>query len=465
MTRNLKGPSVNPVLKGLRAFVVAGTMAALVQGIGSIALTPAADAAANRLTATTPVNVRSGPSVNDARIGILYKGEHVQVSSTSNGWAQVTFNGKTGYVASTYLTSAAVSASAPITAAPSAAMGDVYTTANLNLRVGPTISDAISVVATKGAKLSLTGKISGSYTEVTYNGTTLWAAAQYLSTSEAAPTQSLPAITGSARATAALMIRTTADRSFSSLGDVPRGTILQLTGAVTNNMAQVIWKGNVRWVNNSYLTRIADSSGPSNPDIPSTSTQYATANLNIWHASTGQAHTGEIPRGSAVAITGTVANGRAEIVHNGSLRWVTAQYLAANPPASGGNPVDRGNINKGYSSGLEKTNANVQRIAWHVWDNYSQIKTMYGWRRDVTPDHPAGRAVDVMIPSYKSNKALGWEIANYFRANAKQFNINYIIFDQKIWNIARDKEGWRAMANRGSDSANHFDHVHINTYG
>ena len=90
---------------------------------------------------------------------------------------------------------------------------------------------------------------------------------------------------------------------------------------------------------------------------------------------------------------------------------------------------------------------------------------MYGWRKDVTPDHPAGRAVDVMIPSYSSNQALGWQIANYYKANAAKYNINYIIFAQKIWSVQRSSEGWRTMADRGSDNANHYNHVHINTYG
>ncbi|NHB84172.1 hypothetical protein G7085_04805 [Tessaracoccus sp. HDW20] len=107
----------------------------------------------------------------------------------------------------------------------------------------------------------------------------------------------------------------------------------------------------------------------------------------------------------------------------------------------------------------------MQRIVRDIWNRYSAIKTMYGWRRDVTPDHPAGRAVDVMIPNYKSNKALGWEIAEYYRAHASEYNISYIIFDQKIWSTARNKEGWRSMANRGGDTANHKDHVHINTHG
>ena len=39
-----------------------------------------------------------------------------------------------------------------------------------------------------------------------------------------------------------------------------------------------------------------------------------------------------------------------------------------------------------------------------------------------------------------------------------------MIWDQRIWNIERDREGWRFMANRGSDSANHKNHVHVTVY-
>ncbi|MDO5736583.1 MAG: hypothetical protein Q4P15_08920 [Propionibacteriaceae bacterium] len=116
--------------------------------------------------------------------------------------------------------------------------------------------------------------------------------------------------------------------------------------------------------------------------LPETTTQYATANLNIWQAATGGEHTSELPRGAAVEVTGKVAS---------------------------------------------------------------------------------GRAVDVMIPDHKVNNALGWEIATYYRTNAERFNITYIIFDQKIWSAARDGQGWRSMAGRGGDTANHKDHVHINT--
>ena len=39
-----------------------------------------------------------------------------------------------------------------------------------------------------------------------------------------------------------------------------------------------------------------------------------------------------------------------------------------------------------------------------------------------------------------------------------------MIWDQHIWNNERSGDGWRYMANRGSDSANHKNHVHITVY-
>jgi hypothetical protein len=72
-----------------------------------------------------------------------------------------------------------------------------------------------------------------------------------------------------------------------------------------------------------------------------------------------------------------------------------------------------------------------------------------------------------MIPNYKSasGKALGQKVALWAKANAKTLGVEYVIWNQHIWNIRRDKEGWRYMANRGGDSANHKNHVHITVFG
>ena len=192
--------------------------------------------------------------------------------------------------------------------------------------------------------------------------------------------------------------------------------MLDTTGVTENGMAQVIYKGVLRWVNAKYLGAVdAAAAQPAPPkSTVKTSERFATAVLNIWNASTGTAFVRDIPKGSSVQVTGVVENGRAAIVDQGVTRWVTARYLSTTPPATAAAGGAGTSLNRGWSSGLDKTNANAQRIAQEVWDRFPQIKTQYGWRRDVTPDHPAGRAIDVMIPNYKQNQALGWEIANYF---------------------------------------------------
>ncbi len=459
-------------LKGLRVTASAVGIAVLAQGLGGLILGPLADATNGEVSARVRVHVRTQPTTSSKSLTVLSVGQTLSAHGSKDGWTEVTYNGRTAYVASAYLVGGSAQSGAPTSAqsngTTTASKGTVYSTVTLNLRSGPSTKDSIGALVQRGTRMELTGTVSGDWAQLTFNGKTYWAAASYLSGTAASAYSSLPTATGKARGTTVLMVRTTPNSDFTNLGDVPTGTIFDTTGKVTNGMAQVIHGGAVRWVNNRYLTPIDLKAAPTAPAVPKTTLRYATTVLNIWAASTGTRYNGEIPRGGELQVTGIVQNGRAQIVRNGEIRWVTARYVSSTPPASSGGGAsagNSGNINKGYSSGLEKTNANVQAIAWDVWGRFPQIKTQYGWRRDVTPDHPAGRAVDVMIPSYKSNQALGWEIANYYRANAAKFNINYIIFGQKIWSVQRNKEGWRSMASRGNDTANHYDHVHINTYG
>ena len=309
---------------GLAALVVAG----LVQSVGSLALVTSADAAGTAMRATTAVNVRSGAGTNYSRIGLLQAGEQIQALSSKNGWTQVNYKGRTGYVASAYLAS---SSGGEGGGSSSGASGVAYTTTALNLRTGPSLRSSVKTVASKGTKVTLTGTVRGEFSQVTWNGQTLWAATRYLSQSAGAASQDLPSTTKKLRATTALMIRTSPERDYRSLGDVPRGTILDCTDVVTSGMAQCIWQGNVRWFNNQYLRSAGSSSSPTPGNLPSTTVQYATANLNIWNSATGSAHTGEIPKGSEVAVTGTV--------QSGAPRSSTTARSAGSPPVTSAPPL------------------------------------------------------------------------------------------------------------------------------
>lgn len=95
---------------------------------------------------------------------------------------------------------------------------------------------------------------------------------------------------------------------------------------------------------------------------------------------------------------------------------------------------------------------------------FPQIKTIYGYRQDPLPWHPNGLAIDVMIPNHETPEGieLGNQIAGYALANAKRWGINHVIWRQKIY-PGVGAGSW--TADLGSETANHYDHVHIATEG
>jgi hypothetical protein len=39
--------------------------------------------------------------------------------------------------------------------------------------------------------------------------------------------------------------------------------------------------------------------------------------------------------------------------------------------------------------------------------------------------------------------------------------VTEVIWARRIWTVQRNSDGWRSMEDRGSATANHFDHVHV----
>src|SRR5688500_19690794 len=110
--------------------------------------------------------------------------------------------------------------------------------------------------------------------------------------------------------------------------------------------------------------------------------------------------------------------------------------------------------------GLKPNASNVHRA---MLSRFPQITVYVGGRPSVIPDHEQGRALDCMIPNYRSasGKALGDKAAAWARANARSLGINYVIWNQRIWNIQRDSEGVRYKSDRGCDLANQLNNLLI----
>ncbi|MDY3128153.1 MAG: peptidoglycan DD-metalloendopeptidase family protein [Corynebacterium sp.] len=116
----------------------------------------------------------------------------------------------------------------------------------------------------------------------------------------------------------------------------------------------------------------------------------------------------------------------------------------------------------GSEAHLQRDTIRVMRA---VHAAFPEITTMGGWRpTDAYPDHPSGRAVDIMIPNFQSTpgQELGTRIKDWLYANRAELNIDYMIWQQTY--IPATGEA-NLMPDRGSLNENHFNHVHITTKG
>jgi len=89
---------------------------------------------------------------------------------------------------------------------------------------------------------------------------------------------------------------------------------------------------------------------------------------------------------------------------------------------------------------------------------------IYCWRGG-GGDHAQGRACDIMMApggTYPGPEATarGWQIAEWLRANAVALDVDYVIWQGRIWIRELAAQGWRPYNGYGA-TAGHYDHVHV----
>ena len=190
-------------------------------------------------------------------------------------------------------------------------------------------------------------------------------------------------------------------------------------------------------------------------------TMWATDDLNIrTDAGKDSKAVTEVKAGTKLSATRTVRKGYRLVLFKGKGRWVTAKYVSQHKPdpaTTGGvtdTPCSKGS---GMEQGLTPDAVLVHRT---VCARYPQV-TSFGGTRGGGGFHASGQAVDCMI----SDPKVGQQLADWVRAHAKELGVSEVIYSQHIWTVQRGSEGWRSMSDRGSATANHYDHVHVSVYG
>jgi len=137
-------------------------------------------------------------------------------------------------------------------------------------------------------------------------------------------------------------------------------------------------------------------------------------------------------------------------------------------PYSGGNsgnlvddPTSNGRITQRTAHILAQIKANFPESSWTCWSP----------RAGQPSEHPLGRACDGTfgnsIGTAATGHALdyGWSVTNWVKDNARTLGVEYVIWQGRIWSVARAAEGWRkydggGMHDPNSVTGGHYDHLH-----
>ncbi len=140
--------------------------------------------------------------------------------------------------------------------------------------------------------------------------------------------------------------------------------------------------------------------------------------------------------GAGVALTALPAQAHAS---------TQATAVAAEAPAPSSKPTPT-------SSSYSMWDPHVRPVVQEVTERFgvSTVSTRAGH----SPTQ--GRAADFMI---YTDRAKGDAVAQYVIDNAARFRVEYVIWRQRIYMVSSGT--WRAMADRGSPTANHMDHPHV----
>lgn len=215
---------------------------------------------------------------------------------------------------------------------------------------------------------------------------------------------------------------------------------------------------------------------PKPPEV--TGHLFATAAVNIRALpSNDSRRVGTLAWAEKVPVSGDRRGEWTEVVVDKQSRWVHSGYLAEKKPRPAPEPKPQAEsepapaaapapVATGLSTAPCPAGSSVESglvanaVAVHraVCAAFPQVSS-YGGVRDDSGEHGTGQALDVMISG-----ATGWEIAEFVRANAGDLGVSEVLYAQQIWTVERSSEGWRYMEDRGSSTANHYDHVHVTVY-
>jgi len=333
------------------------------------------------------LNMRSGPGTSFGVIRGIPSGAQVEVmGAAQGGFLPVRYQGTKGWASADFLrvgsggtpiTPTATATATPVTptaTATASATSDgnatgagTVTAGRLNFRSGPGMSSSVIGVLVYGTRVEITGSAQNGFLPIRAQGTSGWAAQEYISTGSAAtptatatpvtptatpvtpiptatpvtptptPSPTIPpgGVSGTAvvSVTGTLNMRSGPGTEFPVIRGLSNGSQVDLLGAAQNGFRPIRYQGTDGWASEAYLE--IGATNPNDPQVPAIgnaavgkATMNATVSLRRGPA-TSFGHIQTLNNGWKVEIMGNPVNGWTPIRYNAAKGWVPSGNLTS----------------------------------------------------------------------------------------------------------------------------------------
>ena len=199
--------------------------------------------------------MRNGAGTSYRVITVLKKGQKVEVISESNGWSKIKYDGRLGYVSSSYLGDVSNSTNKSKT--------KQVNTTSLNVRSGPNTSYGLLGKLPKGSKVEVISESNG-WSKIKYNGKDAYVSSMYLSdvsqsNSDNSSQSNDKKNTDKVVNTASLNVRSGPGSTYSKLGKVYKGSKVTVLSE-SSGWAKINFNNKEAFVVGNYLSTSADTS-------------------------------------------------------------------------------------------------------------------------------------------------------------------------------------------------------------
>ncbi|WP_057538372.1 SH3 domain-containing protein [Paraclostridium sordellii] len=325
-----------------------------------------------KVVVATSLNVRSGPSTSHGIIGSLKNNEKVEVISESNGWSKIKYNGKEGYVSSTYLKDSNEGGTSKPDEKPNVGTKiKVVAATSLNVRSGPSTSHGIIGSLKNNEKVEVISESNG-WSKIKYNGKEGYVSSTYLKDSNEGGTSKpdeKPNIGTKIKVVSAtsLNVRSGPSTSHGIIGSLKNNEKVEVISE-SNGWSKIKYNGKEGYVSSTYLKDSNEGGTVTPPEQTKTKVVTATS-LNVRSGpSTGHGIIGSLKNNEKVEVI-SESNGWSKIKYNGKEGYVSSTYLT---DYQGGGTNPGGGSGGSSSEVVNGATVNYRNLSYSLQDHVNK---------------------------------------------------------------------------------------------